>query len=1089
MAENTRATRSTRGRGNDDAQTDAQFWNSVPDPREIVRGRTEAIDMAYAAAANFTRDDTSNQQEPATEIGNINEVTNYTASMIPQATAPLTYMNEEEYEGLEEQFLTEDEVTDDEVPVGEVADITANRVVTPQGMQTSNGPLNPMYTQQTTGGQLDLDTQPSKGPKNPNVSLGEVLNAYMDDDYTDILRTSQLKTSFSLMSLNNTAASRPQMPLEWIVPDGTNRTLEEIAEKKIANGTSPGGGSGAVVVSLPQLEKYFTTKYYLVDLDTGEVFAYTGQLWRRTGLYCAVQPFNVAELRLKMERYSRAMKMEIENEEQTPITPLTTSRPQSYIPTPLPPMDDPEIYVVHQDVMTTHTRRNYTRDRMRAAITYINEYYDTQNAITQDNTHREALETRLRIIYGRINNTKQRVDEALLADDAFRRRRNMRDVPGVTRFPTPQMMSQASSTAWVTWIREETNIAMIMLDEEVTREGDPEDPFNGTAGGVFELPPGRTNSLSLPPPVHTPADRKRTDGGQGTNGGDEHSTPSRLIGNPNQLELQKAEKGNGGDEHSTPSLDPNHTIRRLHTQQREQRAQHEAASPADTTNSQDRNLITFTPTPPESASREIPTAQERGTEPNAGGQQVGMPMPQRQSTRNRDSSTTDPPEQPPLTGQEILRPTQTSEHAAARTVTNPPVTEENEFPLEQQESYLRLPVPQENSITRKCWRCGEEGHSKKGCNKQVSCTFCQVYSHATRACKKYASFVRNSQGTSSKRTTPIQGSQPGVRMQGPPVQGPRYGMNHYTRFQPPVVPPMMRPPAMTQMIQPPSYPISSSQQTLHRSVQDVRDDPNYVNQEARTDGVNGHPQGISQGGTVYVKCPIPIENTGPTATATTTAPKVQPTQEQQQIPQSEDPQALQTKQRQLYAKIKQQQELLKQMQQQNRKLQQQQWQRQIAELQKSGIPEQKKAAQPSLPRIVEGVLQPKKEQMSFRNDTTQLVNEVDRPVFVNHYYAALAEKAVRIKHQGKILYVIEGDEHSSLSSKSVQVETPFPLTQSRQKEGDEYSTPSPKTMETGLNRMTKVEQQAPYGTSEAYAQHTKNVCTNTKNSGCTASCG
>ena len=144
--------------------------------------------------------------------------------------------------------------------------------------------------------------QPLKGPKNPDASMGDALNAYMDDDYNDILRTSQMKTSFSLLSLNNTAASRPQMPLGWIVPDGTNRTLEEIAEKKIANGMSPGGGSGAVIVSLPRLEEHFMTKYYLVDLDTGEVFAYVGQLWRRTGLYCAVQPFNITELKLKMER-------------------------------------------------------------------------------------------------------------------------------------------------------------------------------------------------------------------------------------------------------------------------------------------------------------------------------------------------------------------------------------------------------------------------------------------------------------------------------------------------------------------------------------------------------------------------------------------------------------------------------------------------------------------------------------------------------------------------------------------------------------------------------------------------------------------
>ena len=96
------------------------------------------------------------------------------------------------------------------------------------------------------------------------------------------------------------------------------------------------------------------------------------------------------------------------------------------------------------------------------------------------------------------------------------------------------------------------------------------------------------------------------------------------------------------------------------------------------------------------------------------------------------------------------------------------------------------------------------------------------------------------------------------------------------------------------------------------------------------------------------------------------------------------------------------------------------------------------------------MLKPKKEEISIRNDTPQLVNEVDRPVFVNHYYAALADKAVRIKHQGKVLYVIEGDEHSSLSSKSVQVEPPCPPIQSQQREGDEHSTPSPKIVETGL---------------------------------------
>ena len=482
------------------------------------------------------------------------------------------------------------------------------------------------------------------------------------------------------------------------------------------------------------------TKYYLVDLDTGEVFAYVEQLWRRTGLYCAVQPFNITELKLKMERYSRAMKMEIENEQQTQVTPLMAGRSQTYIPTPLPPMDDPVIYVVHPDVMTTSTRRNYTRDRMRAAVTYINEYYDTQNAIAQDNTHREALGTRLRIIYGRINNIRERIDEALLADDAFRRRRNMRDVPGVTRFPSPQMMSQASSTAWVTWIRDETNKAMMMLDEEVTREGDPDDPFNGTAGGVFELPPGRTNNLSLPPPVHTPTVVQRAEGGQRPEGGDEHLTPSRLTRNPTQPETRNTAMGNGGDEHSTLSPDPNHSIRQLHTQQRQQRAQQGETSPASTEQSQERNLITFTPTPPNSVRGEGTVEEDRAQGSNMGRQQTEAPMPQRVNTGKRSNGDTNPPEPIITTGQEALRTNQTLEEGTVGASNNQQVPGGDEFMLEQQESCLRLPIPQENTAVQKCWRCGEEGHSKKRCNRQVSCTFCQVYSHTTRACKKVCQF-------------------------------------------------------------------------------------------------------------------------------------------------------------------------------------------------------------------------------------------------------------------------------------------------------------------------------------------------------------
>ena len=92
------------------------------------------------------------------------------------------------------------------------------------------------------------------------------------------------------------------MPLGWIVPDGTNRTLEEIHDKKVSSGISPcEGQAAAVVVSLQRLEPYYGTPFFLVDLETGEVFGYTQQQWRRAGLYCSSQPFSVNELILKVE--------------------------------------------------------------------------------------------------------------------------------------------------------------------------------------------------------------------------------------------------------------------------------------------------------------------------------------------------------------------------------------------------------------------------------------------------------------------------------------------------------------------------------------------------------------------------------------------------------------------------------------------------------------------------------------------------------------------------------------------------------------------------------------------------------------------
>ena len=152
--------------------------------------------------------------------------------------------------------------------------------------------------QQTQNEELNL--QPSRGPREGNIV--NTIDQFLDKNYEDVLHTSNIQTNFSLSASDRNLTGRPVLPLGWIIPDGTNRSLEEIKDKKISNDHSPGGGqAGAVVMTLQRLEPYFGTQFFLVDLETGEMFAYIRQQWRRTGLYSSNKPFVINDLITKVE--------------------------------------------------------------------------------------------------------------------------------------------------------------------------------------------------------------------------------------------------------------------------------------------------------------------------------------------------------------------------------------------------------------------------------------------------------------------------------------------------------------------------------------------------------------------------------------------------------------------------------------------------------------------------------------------------------------------------------------------------------------------------------------------------------------------
>ena len=750
---------------------------------------------------------------------------------------PMVFVDDE---GLEEQFLTDGEDTTN------IQDTSANRVTTPVNTTPTNRSIQQIQHE-------ELDLQPSRGPR--EESIVHTIDQFLDENYEDVLRTSNIQTNFSLSASEKNETRCPVLPLGWVIPDGTNRTLEEIKDRKISNDHSPGGGqAGAVVITLQRLEPYLGTPFFLVDLETGEMFAYIRQQWRRTGLYCSDKPFVINDLIPKVERQGQAVWAELEAEDQTPLVNIRRSPGRFEVPPPLPVMDEPAVYVLHPDVMQINTRKNYVRDRMRAALIYVSEYAETKRMMTEGRYNNDDLLVRLRAVFGRVDQVRHHIDIALQQDNAHRRKRNMRFLVLPTRFPRPENMAQGDISVWTNWICEETDEIMKQLEEERHSRSDPDDPFSGTANGVFQP---LQDPLSLPPPVQTPKI-------QGNNSEDlEHSQNSRKNvrkHNTARREERRNEtvisaQGEPREfrEHSRESLDPMESIRNLHIQQRQNRGSTEELNentsafpqtiPRIQVNKDEANLITFSPV----VEQQVPELQ-------------GATRVQEQPKRQRSPRK--------KKGSEWTLNQRQFDHSKTQEISHIlPGERFNVFNGEESESYLQLPVKKKQE-NRFCTRCGKMGHGRRYCQVNTWCKFCIMDTHATQACRKYEKFVKDNPIASSRRNTPVQtqGQRASVDPQDRPRQ-PLFPHPPVQRYNPTVIPQMQMHDLTPQREKCESREHSrnspqnqdqtpmSKQLPHQRSCQDVRMDPRYQEPPQYAD-INYHRPSQQR--------PVEVNEIGPT---------------------------------------------------------------------------------------------------------------------------------------------------------------------------------------------------------------------------------
>ena len=287
------------------------------------------------------------------------------------------------------------------------------------------------------------------------------------------------------------------------------------------------------------------------------------------------------------------------------------------------------------------------------------------------------------------------------------------------------------------------------------------------------------------------------------------------------------------------------------------------------------------------------------------------------------------------------------------------------------------------------------------CKNYVYCEICQNYSHATQACFRYENFVKNNPVASSRVTSPVNNYERNI--QGRPIEKPQYTSGrqntaHFPRFQPPIVP---------GELPKTSYPT----QREIRSNQDVRNDPQF------NGGAAHHGQTKQKMGTKtqkYVKQPIDINEV-----------HLEDNQRQQQ--------------------------------------EQQHWEEQILQLQREESLRKEKKENST--RIVQGVLKPKKENSAYEDRTAeskiaQIIRETDRPVFVNHYYAAAADTLPQVTRPTKTVYVVDGIEHSIHSAKVTQTTeklTRDAAMQAAQDESIEHSIQLTQNLETAQRRLREAE--------------------------------
>ena len=256
------------------------------------------------------------------------------------------------------------------------------------------------------------------------------LQEYWDEDFSNVtlvqhgLNSLSFNTSAANIDLHSLTSRNQQDQLEnpvmdWIVTDRQNRKLRDHSNKSMSEGTSPDRGP-TMYINLSNLGPYFSSSNFLIDMVMGYIFVLHKRRWIQTGLTCIQNQTPPEELGAKIQEASNTYWNKLIEKNETSLHRISNKEarrnivngitqlpnPQPVIMAqspPLPRIENPELYTIHDEPMPLRIRHTYIRDQTRNAHTYIIEYSATLEMLKERRYITEELWDRLRMVYRRVD--------------------------------------------------------------------------------------------------------------------------------------------------------------------------------------------------------------------------------------------------------------------------------------------------------------------------------------------------------------------------------------------------------------------------------------------------------------------------------------------------------------------------------------------------------------------------------------------------------------------------------------------------------------------------------------------------------------